>query len=133
MENETTIEETEPVVETPVVNEDPVIDPFYTEFITELKATLAYREIEIPADIVLKTEIDKAIGEINRCRRFTPTDENRYDIQYKNMIVPMCMFALSKVGVEGENSHSENGVQRIYVSDGEYPKELMNRIVPLIK
>lgn len=109
------------------------IDSFYTEFINELKATLEYREIEVPADLVLKTEIDKAIGEINRCRRFKPTEEKRYDIKYKDMIVPMCMFALSKVGVEGENSHSENGVQRIYVSDGEYPKELMSRIIPLIK
>jgi hypothetical protein len=42
------------------------IDSFYTEFINELKATLEYREIEVPADLVLKTEIDKAIGEINR-------------------------------------------------------------------
>lgn len=109
------------------------IDEFYTDFINELKATLTYREIEVPDDLVLKTEIDKAIGEINRCRRFVPTEEKRYDIKYKDMIVPMCMFALSKVGVEGENSHSENGVQRIYVSDGEYPHELMSRIVPLIK
>ena len=109
------------------------IDSFYTDFIAELKATLAYREIEIPSDLVLVTEINKAIGEINRCRRFDATDDNRYDTKYKDMIVPMCMFALAKVGVEGENSHSENGVQRIYVSDGEYPKELLSRITPLIK
>lgn len=113
--------------------ENETTNDFYAEFIEALTATLEYREIEVPDDAVLKTEIDKAIGEINRCRRFKPTAEKRYDEQYKDMIVPMCMFALAKVGVEGENSHSENGVQRIYVSDGEYPHELMSRIVPLIK
>lgn len=108
-------------------------DDFYAEFIEQLKATLEYREIEIPADIVLKTEIDKAIGEINRCRHFVPTETERYDKKYKDMIIPMCMFALAKVGVEGENSHSENGVQRIYVADGEYPSALTSRIIPLAK
>lgn len=112
---------------------DTTIDEFYTEYINELKATLEFREIEIPSDLVLKTEIDKAIGEINRCRHFTPTDEKRFDIKYKDMIVPMCMFALSKIGIEGENSHSENGVQRIYVGDGEYPAALTSRIIPLAK
>lgn len=110
-----------------------VVDDFYKPFIEELKDTLKYREIEVPSDLVLKTEIDKAIGEINRCRRFKPTSTQRYDEQYKDMIVPMCMFALAKVGVEGENSHSENGVQRIYVADGEYPSALTSRIVPLVK
>ena len=119
------------------MNQDATTEPNYInpygELILQLKAVLEYRDIEIPSDTILIMEIKKAIGEINRCRRFTPTDEQEYDKQYEDMIVPMCMFALAKVGVEGENSHSENGVQRIYVSDGEYPKELMSRIVPLIK
>lgn len=110
-----------------------IIDEFYVPFIEELKATLEYREIECPSDLVLKTEIDKAIGEINRCRRFKPTEEQRYDAKYEDMIIPLCMFALAKVGVEGENSHSENGVQRIYVGDGEYPVALTSRIIPLVK
>jgi len=108
-------------------------DDFYSQFLNDLKAMLEYRDIEIPPDAILKIEIDKAIGEINRCRRFTPTEELRYDTKYKDLVIPMCVSALAKVGIEGENSHSENGVQRIYVSDGEYPESLTSRIIPLIK
>ena len=106
---------------------------FYDKFLTKLKSVLIYREIEVPTDEILEMEIDKAIGEINRCRRFTPTEENKYDKKYEDLIIPLVMSALAKVGIEGENSHSENGVQRIYVSDGEYPHELTSRIIPLVK
>ena len=101
--------------------------------LVDLKAELEYREIEVPNDNILKMEIKHAIGEINRCRRFIPNENELYDKQYENMIVPMCVYALAKVGIEGENSHSENGVQRIYVSDGDYPTALTSKIVPLIR
>lgn len=105
----------------------------YTEILQDIRAELKFRDIEAPSDIVLLREIKNAIGEINRCRHFTPTDENPYDIKYENMIVPMCIYALAKVGIEGENSHSENGVQRIYKGDGDYPEDLISKIVPLAK
>lgn len=104
-----------------------------TTMIEELKEELVFRGIEAPSDIVLKSQIKRAIGEINRCRNFKPTPEKPYDKRYEDMIIPMCIFALSKVGIEGENSHSENGVQRIYKGDGDYPEDLMSKIVPLAK
>lgn len=103
------------------------------ELVKELKAQLEFRNIECPSNSVLKSEIEKAIGEINRCRCFEPTEENPYDIKYRNMIIPMCIYSISKVGIEGETSHSENGVQRIYVGDGDYPQDLLKKIVPLAK
>ena len=130
--NDTTIDN-ENINDENLINDEEQEDSFYDKFIPNLKQVLIYREIEVPDDIILKMEIDKAIGEINRCRRFTPTEEHRYDVKYEDMIIPMVMSALAKVGIEGENSHSENGVQRIYVSDGEYPTALTSRIVPLIK
>lgn len=104
-----------------------------TIIIEELKAQLRYREIEIPNDFVIKSEIKRAIGEINRCRRFIPTATEPYDKRYEDMIVPLCMFSLAKVGAEGETSHSENGVQRIYAGDSDYPQDLLSKIVPLAK
>lgn len=101
--------------------------------INELKAQLKFRGIEIPDDIVLNSEIKRAIGEINRCRNFTPTDEEPYDKKYEGMIVPLCIYSLSKVGIEGETSHSENGVQRIYAGDSDYPQDLIKKIIPLAK
>ncbi len=99
----------------------------------ELKAQLKYREIEIPDDLVLKSEMKRAIGEINRCRRFIPTETEPYDKRYEDMIVPLCMFSLARVGIEGETSHSENGVQRIYAGDSDYPQDVLSKIVPLAR
>ena len=45
----------------------------------------------------------------------------------------MCVASIAKIGAEGQASHSENGVQRTYGSAGDYPKELISQIVPLIK
>lgn len=106
------------------------------DIIKSLKVQLDFREIEYPKDandFFIKEEIKKAIGEINRCRHFTPTKEKPYDIKYEDLIIPMCVFSFAKIGVEGENSHSENGVQRIYKGDGDYPEDLINKIVPLAK
>ena len=101
--------------------------------IEELKAQLQFRNIECPDIKILQSEINRAIGEINRCRCFKPTQNNPYDVRYKDMIVPLCVYALSKIGIEGEVSHSENGVQRIYTGDNDYPVEMLKKIVPLAK
>ena len=99
----------------------------------ELRAQLTFRQIEVPSDIIMDSEIKRAVGEINRRRRFTPTETKLYDDKYESLIVPMVIFSLSKVGIEGETSHSENGIQRIYAGDADYPQDLLNTIVPLAK
>ena len=45
----------------------------------------------------------------------------------------MCVSAIAKIGAEGELSHSENGVSRTYTSANDYPKDLLQQIVPLVK
>lgn len=98
-----------------------------------LKAVLSDKNFRLPHDLVLEQEIQNAIGTINRCRRFTPTEDNPYDKKYENLIIPMCVYAISKYGAEGELSHSENGISRMYSSAGDYPKELLAQIIPLVK
>lgn len=104
-----------------------------TTLLTTLKAMLVAKNFQLPPDVVLEQEIQNAIGTINRCRRFTPTDDIPYDKKYKNLIIPMCVYAISKYGAEGELLHSENGISRTYSSAGDYPKELISQITPLIK
>ena len=104
-----------------------------TTLVAKLKDQLTFREIVMPPDSVLEQEIDKAIGVINDRRNFKPTTDTPYDKKYEHLIVPLCVFALSKVGVEGETSHSENGVQRIYAGDGDYPQDILNGIIPLAR
>lgn len=108
-------------------------DDYKTILKVELRAQLKFRNIEVPDDAVLDSEMKRAIGEINRCRRFIPTDSKPYDKKYEDMIVPLCMFSLARVGIEGETSHSENGIQRIYAGDSDYPQDLLSKIVPLAK
>lgn len=98
-----------------------------------LKTSIKGRNLGTFEDAFLLEEINLAIGEINRCRRFTPTDKKLYDKKYEYLIVPMCIASLSKIGAEGQNAHTENGIQRIYGSSGNYPVELTKQIIPLVK
>lgn len=103
------------------------------KILQSLKTSIKGRNLGIFEDEFLLEEINLAIGEINRCRRFTPTDKKPYDKKYEYLIVPMCIASLSKIGAEGQNAHTENGIQRVYGSSGNYPNELTRQIVPLAK
>lgn len=85
------------------------------------------------SDSTLDYEINRAIKTINRCRRFVASDTVLYDSKYEDLIIPMCVSSISKMGAEGQNSHSENGVSRSYGTSGDYPKELLQEIIPLAK
>lgn len=98
-----------------------------------LKSVLLARDFKSYDDAYLQFEIDQAIQEINRCRRFDATEKQPYDTKYEYLIIPMCVSSIAKIGAEGQASHSENGVQRTYGSSGDYPKELISQIIPLIK
>ncbi len=99
------------------------------------KRQLSFRGIEIADNDVdiIEDEVARAIREINRCRRFDPTTEKPYDLKYEDLIIPLCVSAFAKVGAEGQISHSENGIVRNYTSGGDYPKDLLEEVVPLIK
>lgn len=101
--------------------------------LNSLKIVLAARNLSGFDDAYLLYEINRAIAEINRCRRFTATDKAPFDTKYEYLIIPMCVASIAKIGAEGQSTHSENGVQRTYGSSGDYPKELISQIIPLIK
>ena len=101
--------------------------------IMKLQAVLQDKGFQVPSVPTLELEIDYAIGVINDCRRFTPSETKPYDKKYEHLIVPMCVHAISKYGAEGESSHSENGINRVYSGADDYPKEILMKIVPLIK
>lgn len=104
-----------------------------SSLLNSLKVVLSARNLVGFEDAYLLYEINRAINEINRCRRFTPDKNNKYDSKYEYLIIPMVVASISKIGAEGQASHSENGVSRSYGSAGDYPKELLQEIIPLIK
>lgn len=103
------------------------------ELLTILKDTCQDRGIPTVSDNTYKQEIKEAIAEINRCRRFTPTEKDLYDKKYEDLIVPLCVSSLAKIGAEGQLSHSENNISRTYGTDGKYPSSILKSIKPLIK
>lgn len=104
-------------------------------FVGELRALLLSRDFEISDKDtpILRYEIKRAIAQINRCRRFKATDEKPYDEKYEDLIIPLAISSFAKIGAEGQTVHSENGITRHYTSGGDYPKELLREIIPLIR
>ena len=101
--------------------------------VTELKETISNYDMVVPADSILEMKIRSAIGAINNCRRFEPSDTILYDLKYEYKIIPLAIVSIEKDGAEGETQHSENGVIRTYGNSGEYPKEMLYDIAPLAK
>lgn len=110
-------------------------DKILSVFVGELKSLLLARDFDITDKDTptLRYEVKRAIREINRCRRFNPTDERPYDEKYEDLIIPLAISSFAKIGAEGQTVHSENGITRHYTSGGDYPKDLLNEIIPLIR
>lgn len=77
-------------------------------------------------------EISNAFEAINSRRHFNPTPSVLIEEKYKNLAYNLCIAAMTKEGAEGQKSHSENGVNRVYDSS-DYPESMLSRIVPLAK
>lgn len=101
----------------------------------EVKAVLDFDGIRYPKndDTVLTLEIKSAIGEINRCRRFTPSEDVLYDVKYEDKIIPLVEVAMAKKGAEGQTTHVENDTSRQYGSADKYPPAMLRDIIPLTK
>jgi len=103
-------------------------------FAVDMQKILKEMGYEAPVgQTILQMEIKNAIGEINRCRRFTPSENALYDIKYEDKILPLAIAGFLKTGAEGETSHSENNITRTYENGGKYPDSMLADIVPLAK
>ena len=86
--------------------------------------------------MVLSEETDESLLEIYLelaedavLERLYPYGADDYDIpvKYSNIVLELALRFYMRRGAEGENYHSENGVNRTYNSDN---KDLLDRIVP---
>lgn len=103
-------------------------------FAVDMQKILKEMGYEAPVgQTILQMEIKNAIGEINRCRRFTPSENVLYDIKYEDKILPLAIAGFLKTGAEGETSHSENNITRTYENGGKYPNSMLSDIIPLAK
>lgn len=49
--------------------------------------------------------------------------------EYKQVEIAVCLY--NKIGAEGETSHSENGISRLY-ENADVPESLLNGVVPFV-
>ena len=104
-----------------------------SNLVNKLRTVLKSKDFNVDDTYLLEYEVERAIAEINKCRRFTPKGDSLYDKKYESLIIPLCVSAFAKTGAEGQTSHSENGVTRTYTAGGDYPKDVLDSIIPLIK
>jgi hypothetical protein len=102
------------------------------ELLEKLKVKCVARGLEY-SDDVLTSELEDAIAVVNERRGYVPSPSSPYEVQYKSLIVKMALYAITKIGAEGETAHSENGISRVYATAGDYPEDLLNEIIPRIK
>lgn len=78
-------------------------------------------------------EIEEALLEYYNDRHFTPTENNPYEDIYSGIIIQLALSSYSKAGAEGETSHMEGGISRMYDNGSNYPLSLTRKIIPLAK
>lgn len=101
------------------------------ELLKKVKTQCKMRELEYPDEYYLD-EIDDAIRAVNTRRRFTPKEGKDFEEKYTSLICKMVVYSLAKIGAEGQQAHQENGIYRTYKSDGDYPQDMLNEVIPLI-
>lgn len=101
--------------------------------VERLKRKVESRKITYITNDDLQDEILDAISVVNDKRRFEPTPQQLFETKYERLIVDLALASITKYGAEGETSHNENGIKRDYENGGQYPTELLARIIPLAK
>lgn len=88
---------------------------------------------DITDDALLTSALERAklvILELRFPFGFTETQD--LEPQYKGLQIEIAVEMLSKMGAEGETSHSENGVSRGYENAG-VSESLKRRVIPVAK
>lgn len=84
-------------------------------------------------EALLQAALDRAkLGILELRFPFGYDETQDLEAQYKGLQVDWAIELISKMGAEGETSHSENGVSRSYES-GDVSNSLKRRVVPMGK
>jgi len=97
------------------------------ELLARIKVRL--RIADSSEDSMLSELLTSSLEVINDIRQYTPVEDVIVEPQYESIAVEMTVALFSKIGAEGEVSHSENGISRVYDSSS-FPTALLSRIMP---
>lgn len=96
----------------------------------KLKIWLDMKDSDTSHDQKLQLMLDRAESVI-RHKRNWPDDE-AMETRWNELQIQIAIFLYNKQGAEGEKSHDENGVKRIY-ENADIPDSLLNDITPIVK
>lgn len=96
----------------------------------ELKKRSERLDMPIEYEEALEETID-ALCEYYNDRHYSPTEDKPYEYEYSRIIIQLALSKISKRGAEGETSHTEGGVTRMYDNGSDYPLSLTRKIIPL--
>lgn len=100
--------------------------------VTRLVKKAASRDLAMTVEEA-QDEIEEALLEYYNDRHFTPTEDKPYEDIYAGIIIQLALSSYSKAGAEGETSHMEGGITRMYDNGSNYPLSLTRKIIPLAK
>lgn len=104
----------------------------FQKLVEKVRARVENQDLEISEDD-LKDEVLFALLEYYNDRHFSPENGEIYESIYEGVIIQLTISSIFKRGAEGENSHSEGGVNRKYDNASNYPLSLTRKIIPLAK
>ena len=113
------------------MNEEFTNNEVVVYLLQKIKRKIERLDLEF-SDADIYDEIENAFEAINSRRHFNPTSSILIESKYKNLAYELCIASMVKEGAEGEKSHAENGINRVYDSAG-YPESLLQQIVPLAR
>lgn len=86
-----------------------------------LKARIKHRFTEEFEDDFLIAELESAMSKV-ASRRWVSIDE--LEDKYKNAVIDIALYNLALVGGDFESNHSENGINRTFISEQEVLKQV---------
>lgn len=99
-----------------------------TTLINRVKSILGY-EVE---DNLISMYVEIAKNKI--LTRLYPYDNEIDEVpkRYEYKIIEITVYLINKIGAEGQISHTENGITRIY-ENADIPKSMISEITPYVK
>lgn len=94
----------------------------------KLKLALTSKGIDMPSEEMLDMEIEDAKLAINN-RRGVEGDSEILP-GHIGILIELCVESISKYGAEGEMSHGENGISRVYDNASRYSNATLYKIIP---
>lgn len=89
-------------------------------------------ELDIPigdtgSDEVLKKYLRDAVAWVNDRRNYTPAEEELCESRFLPAVVRLAVYSYAKRGAEGQTSHGENGISRVWGASS-YPTDLQREV-----